>query len=150
MEFPQLLLLLGKQDDLFSCTPLFVFSNPIFKDNICSQYFTILLFTSKSDTQYFATYIDVAEMSHTHSGLQREIDASVQFFEHREQVVDPEKSELICFSRARAPEVVFSRLFSDLVRYLGIFFDAREGRGKTRRTLPRPGLDQRWADVRLL
>jgi hypothetical protein len=61
-------------------------------------------------TEIVATLVyadDVAEMSKTHSGLQREINASITFFQQREQAVNPVKSELICFRRARAEDLIF-------------------------------------------
>jgi hypothetical protein len=54
---------------------------------------------------------DVAELSRTISGLQKEIDVTDDFFHKRAQEVNPAKSELICFGRAQAPEVVFECTF---------------------------------------
>ncbi len=75
---------------------------------------------------------DVAEMARTTQGLQREIDATVDFFSSKELDVNPDKSDLICFTRARAEQIIFScnfrgvtRQSTNTVRYLGIFFDSR-------------------------
>ncbi len=75
---------------------------------------------------------DVAEMSRSLGGLQKEIDLSVEFFGQREQEVNPAKSELICFTRARSSEVKFACQFTgvqrestDVVRYLEVLFDSR-------------------------
>lgn len=75
---------------------------------------------------------DVAEMARTTQGLQQEIDVTVEFFASKELDVNPDKSELICFTRARAEETIFSCNFrgvsresTNIVCYLGIFFHSR-------------------------
>jgi hypothetical protein len=64
--------------------------------------------------------------------LQKEIDVTVDFFASRELDVNPDKSKLICFTRSRAVAENFScdfqgvaRESTDVVRYLGIFFDQK-------------------------
>jgi hypothetical protein len=73
---------------------------------------------------------DVAEMSLSNAGLQVEIDACYSFFDGKLLRVNPDKSEVICFVRARAADHGFSCNFRGVqrkgvkaARYLGVFFD---------------------------
>ena len=77
-------------------------------------------------------YADVTEMSLTEAGLQVETHACVTFFLARDLEVNPEKSDVMCFVRPRSDLRSFSIRISiemrdsvQIVRYLGIFFDAR-------------------------
>ncbi len=83
---------------------------------------------------------NVAEMAITQEGLQQEIDACYIFFDGKLLQVNPDKSEVICFVRTRAPRLSFLCNFRgvqregvEVARYLGVHFEIHGTWGEQKR-----------------
>jgi hypothetical protein len=73
---------------------------------------------------------DVTEISLSQTGLQIKVDACYDIFDSKELIVNPGKSEVMCFVSPRAPDFNFSCNFRGTApdsvlsaRYVGIVFD---------------------------